>query len=115
MAIEEIDLSQPPNIIANSFSGMWAHGSHLGVEEKDTGKENCDCIVSVEFHRDVGKKLYVGFIQEINQVHYGETSLILLKCKWIRQSAIQRDDYGFVCANTRQILSKTDKSHVSSL
>ena len=64
---------------------MWAYGSHLRVEEKDTSKENCDCIVSVEFHHDTENKLYLGFIQEIIQVDYGETSPILLKCKWIKQ------------------------------
>jgi hypothetical protein len=36
---------------------MWAYGSHLRVEEKDKGKENCDCIVSVEFHHDTENKL----------------------------------------------------------
>jgi len=57
---------------------MWAYGSHLRVEEKDKGKANCDCIVSVEFHHDTKKNFYVGFIQEIIQVDYGETSPILL-------------------------------------
>ena len=60
---------------------MWAYGSHLRVEEKDKGRENCDCIVSVEFHHNTKKKLYLGFIQQIIQVDYGETSPILLKCK----------------------------------
>jgi hypothetical protein len=94
---------------------MWAYGSHLRVEEKDKGKENCDCIVSVEFHHDTEKKLYVGFIQEIIQVDYGDISPILLKCKWIKPSAIQRDQYGFVHVNTHQILSKNDESYVSPL
>ena len=49
---EEIDLSRPPHIWIYHFSGMWAYGSHFRVEERDTGKENCDCIVSVEFHHD---------------------------------------------------------------
>jgi hypothetical protein len=86
--IEEIELSQPPNISSTSFSGMWAYGIHLRVEEKDIGNENCDCIVSVEFHHDTEKKLYLGFIQEIIQVDYGETSPILLKFKWIKPSII---------------------------
>ena len=73
-----------------------AYGSHLRVEEKEKGKGNCDCIVSVEFHHDIQKKIYVGFIQEIIQVYYGETSPILLKCNWIKPSTIQGDDYGFV-------------------
>ena len=47
-----MDLSQPPHIYAYRFSGMWSYGSHLRVEEKDTGKENCDCVVSVEFHHE---------------------------------------------------------------
>ena len=41
---------------------MWAYGSHLRVEEKDTRKENCDFIVSVESHRETENKIYVGFI-----------------------------------------------------
>lgn len=94
---------------------MWAYGSHLRVEEKDKGKEICDCIVSVEFHHDIEKKLYVGFIQEIIQFDYGETNPILLKCKWIKPSAIQRDEYGFVHANARQVFSKTDEPYVSPL
>jgi hypothetical protein len=115
ITIEEIELSQPPHISATYFSGMWAYGSHLRVEEKDTGKENCDCIVNVEFHHDTEKKIYVGFIQKIIQVDYGETNPILLKCKWIKPSTIQRDQYGFVRANARQVLSKTDEPYVSPL
>ena len=80
ITIEEIELSWPPNIIVNSFSGMWAYGSHLRVEEKDIGKENCDYIVSVKFHHETEKKFYVGFIQEIIWLDYGENSPILLKC-----------------------------------
>ena len=103
--IDEIDLSRPPHIYSSRFSGMWAYGSHLRVEENDIGKENCDCVVSVEFHHDTEKNFYIGFIQEIIQVDYGETSSILLNCKWIKPSTIQHDEYGFLCANTRQILS----------
>ena len=60
---------------------MWAYVFHSRVEENDTGKENCDCVVSVEFHHDTKKKFYVGFIQEIIKVDYGETIPILLNCK----------------------------------
>ena len=56
ITIEKIDLSQTPHIHASRFNGMWAYGSHLRVEEKDIGKENCDC---VEFHHDTEKKFYV--------------------------------------------------------
>ena len=115
MTKEEIQLSQPPSIWAYSFSGMWAYGTHLRVEERDTRNANCDCIVSVEFHHNTEKNLYVGFIQEIIQVDYGETSPILLKCKWIKPSAIQHDEYGFVRANTRQILLKTNEPYVSPI
>ena len=115
LTIEEMNLSRPPHIYAYRFSGMWAYGSHLRVEEKDTGKVNCDCVVSAEFHHDTGKNFYVGFIQEIIKVDYGETSPILLNCKWIKPSAIQHDEYGFLRANTRQILSKTDEPYVSPL
>ena len=115
LTIKEIEISRPPNIIATSFSGMWAYGSHLRVEENDTRKENWDCIVSAEFHHVTEKKIYVGFIQEIIQVDCGETSPILLKCKWIKPYGIQSDDYGFVHANTCKILSNTDEPHVSPL
>ena len=104
LMIEEMDLSRPPHIYDYHFSGMWDYGSHLRVEDKDTGKEICDCVVSDEFHHDIENKFYVGFIQEIIQVDYGETSPILLSCKWIKPSAIQHDEYGFLCANTHQIL-----------
>ena len=110
-----MDLSRPPHIYAYHFSGMWAYGSHLRVEEKDIGKVNCYCVVSAEFHHDTGKNFYVEFIQEIIKVDYGETSPILLNCKWIKPSAIQHDEYGFLHANTRQILSKTDEPYVSPL
>ena len=46
LTIEEMYLSQTPHIYDYHFSGMWAYGSHLRVEEKDTGKINCDCVVS---------------------------------------------------------------------
>ena len=62
ITIEEIELSWPPNIIASLFNGMWAYGSHLRVEEKDRGKENCDCIVSSEFHHWI-----VGVISDAQQ------------------------------------------------
>ena len=62
---------------------MWAYNNHLKVEERDKGKANCDCTISVEFHHDAEKNFYVGFIQGTIQVDYGETSLILLKCEWI--------------------------------
>jgi len=113
ITLEEIELSRPPNIIASSFSGMWAYGSHLRVEEKDRGKENCDCIVSAEFHHGTEKKLYIGFIQDIIQVDYADTRPILLKCKWIKPSAVQRDEYGFVRINTRQFISRNDEPYVS--
>ena len=78
--MEESEISQLPHIWAMNFSGMWAYGSHLRVEEKDKGKGNCDCIVSVEFRHEIEKKFYVGFIQEIIQVYYGARgpNLILL-------------------------------------
>lgn len=83
--------------------------------KKGVGKANSDCIVSVEFHHNTEKNLYVGFIQEIIQVDYGETSPILLKCKWIKPSAIQCDECGFVRVNTCQILLKTNEPNVSPL
>ena len=46
ITIEEIDISQPPHIYASHFSGMWAYGSHLRLEGKDTRKANCDCVSS---------------------------------------------------------------------
>ena len=92
---------------------MWVYGSHLRVEEKDRGKENCDCIVSVEFHHDTGKKLYIGFIHDISQIDYADTRPILFKCKWIKPSAVHRDEYGFVRINTRQYLSRNDEPYVS--
>ena len=63
LTIEEMNLSRPPHIYAYRFSGMWAYGSHLRVEEKDAGNTNCDCVVSVEFHHDTERNFYVGFIQ----------------------------------------------------
>ena len=63
LMIEEVDLSRPPHIYAYHFSGMWAYASHLRVEENDTGKVNCDCVLSVEFHHDTEKNFYVGFIK----------------------------------------------------
>lgn len=98
-----------------SFSGMWAYGSHLRVEEKDKGNTNCDCVVGVEFLHENEKKFYVGFIQDIIQVDFGENSPTLLKCKWIRASVVQFDEYGFVCANTQQFLSEIDEPYVSPL
>ena len=38
-----------------------------------------------------------------------------MKCKWIKPYGIQSDDYGFLCANTRQILSNIDEPYVSPL
>jgi transcription termination factor Rho len=98
-----------------NFSGMWAYGSHLRVEEKDKGKENCDCVVSTKFLHETKKKFYVGFIQEIIQVNYGENSPVFLKCKWFKPSTVENDEYGFVHANTRQFLSNMDESYVSPL
>ena len=94
---------------------MWAYGSHLRVEENDTGKVNCHFVVSVEFHHNTKNKFYFGFIQEIITVYYGETIPILLNCKWIKPPAIQHDEYGFLHANTHQILSNTDEPYVSPL
>ena len=97
------------------FSGMWAYVNRLRLEEKDKGKEKCDCVVSAEFIHETEKKFYVGFIQEIIQVDYGENSPILLKCKWVKPSAVQLDEYGFVRTNIRQFLSKTVDPYVSPL
>ena len=47
ITVDESELSQFPHISAIQFSGMWAYGSHLRVEEKDKGKGNCDYVVSV--------------------------------------------------------------------
>jgi hypothetical protein len=44
---------------------MWAYGSHLRVEEKNKGRENCDCNVNLEFHHQTKMEFYVGFILEI--------------------------------------------------
>ena len=74
------------------------------MEEKDKGKIICDCVVSAEFLHEIEKKFYVGFIQEIIQVDFGENSPILLKCKWIQPSAIQIDEYGFIRVSTGQFL-----------
>ena len=115
ITVEESELSQFPHVWAMQFSGMWAYGSHLRVEEKDKGKGNCDCVVSAEFLHETEKKFYVGFIQKIIQVDYGENSPILLKCKWVKPSVVQLDEYGFVRANLRQFLSETDEPYVFPL
>lgn len=86
--IEETKLSKSPHIWAMQFGGMWAYDSHLRVEEKDKGKINCDCVVYAEFFLDTGNKFYVGIIQEIIQMDFGENSPILLKFKWIRPSVV---------------------------
>ena len=112
---KESELSQSPHLWAMRFSGMWAYGSHLRVEEKDKGKTNCDCVVGAEFLHEIEKKFYVGFIQEIIQVDFGENSPILLKCKWIRPFVVQFAGYGFVRVNTRQFLSEMDEPYVSPI
>ena len=71
------------------------------MEDNDKGKQNCDCVVSVKFHHETEKKFYVGFIQEIIQVDFGEHSPILLNCKWIKQTSVQHDEYVFLRANIR--------------
>lgn len=74
------------------FQWDAGYGTHARVEERDTGKENCDCIVGVQFNHKTEKSLYVGFIQEIIHVDYGENRPILLKSKWIKPSTIQCDE-----------------------
>ena len=63
------------------------------MEKNGKGKANCDYIVSAEFYHKTKNKLYVGFIEEIIQVDYGENSSILLKCKWTKPSIVQCDEY----------------------
>jgi hypothetical protein len=115
ITVQESELSQLPHIWDMKFSGMWAYGIHLRVEEKDKGKANCDCVVSVEFLHETENKFYVGFIQEIIQVDYRENSPVFLKCNWVKPSTIEHGEYGFVCANTCQFLSNMDESYISPL
>ena len=105
-------LLMPPSRNAKSYKSMYAYGNHIRVRSVESNMNTCDSGVAATFlqayrtssnFRNVQTTNleYIGWVEEIIGVDYGEFELIVLYCTWVRANlrgvgaTMKRDDYGF--------------------
>lgn len=102
---------------------MWAYGCHHRVERIDVKRRTYDCGVMASFHQESrssardqnpisGELEYVGTIQEIYEVRFGENgSYFLFDVKWFRinyrgsNATVKKDVSGFFAIDSTKTLS----------
>ena len=105
-------LLMPPSRNAKSYKSMYAYGNHIRVQSIEANMNTCDSGVAATFSQACRASSssrnvrtadleYIGWVEEIIGVDYGEFELIVLYCTWMRANlrgvgaTMKRDDYGF--------------------
>jgi hypothetical protein len=92
---EIIQLSIPPTLKATAYRSMFAYGNHIRVRSAETHLVTMDsgvaavfgttCRSSVNDKNPVNVDVeYVGYVEEILELNYGTTCVIVLLCHWVR-------------------------------
>lgn len=120
-------LLMPPSRNAKSYKSMYAYGNHLRVRSVESNMNTCDSGVAATFlqacrasnnDRNVrtANLEYIGWVEEIIGVDYGEFELIVLYCTWVRANlrgagaTMKRDDYGFTLIKFDRVIPYSAES-----
>jgi hypothetical protein len=114
-------LLMPPSRNTKSYKSMYAYGNHIRVRSVESNMNTCDSGVAATFmqachasnnSRNIWTKNleYIGWVEEIIGIDYGEFELIVLYCTWVRANiqgvgaTMKRDDYGFTLIKFDRII-----------
>jgi hypothetical protein len=118
---EVVQLSIPPSMKATAYRSTYAYGNHIRVKSAETNLVTMDSgfatIFGTTCHSNVNDKNpieaeveYVGYVEEILELKYGTTCVIVLLCNWVRVNhrgvgaTMKRDEYGFTLVNFNHML-----------
>ena len=124
---EVIQLSIPPTMKATAYRSMYAYGNHIRVKSAETNLVTMDsgvaavfgttCRSSVNDRNPIEAEVeYVGYVEEILELNYGTTCVIVLLCNWVRANhrgagaTMKRDEYGFTLVNFNHMLPISEDS-----
>jgi hypothetical protein len=125
---EIIQLSIPPTLKATSYRSIFAYGNHIRVRSAktqhlvtmDSGVAavfGTTCRSSVNNKNPVNVDVeYVEYVEEILELNYGTTCVIVLLCHWVRANyrgagaIMKRDEYGFSLVNFNHMLPISEDS-----
>ena len=101
------DLSRPPSLIATAYRSMKAYGMHIRCRSVEASRTTMDSGVHATFTDDAGEETeeYVGWIEEILELEYRSTCVVVLLCSWVKAKmggaspTMKRDQHGFQSMN----------------
>ena len=111
----------PPLRDAKSYWSMCTYGNHFCIRAAEMDLTTCDSGVAATFSqsccasiRDRNMKIadleYIGWIDEILGIDYGNFKIILLYCTWVQVTTIgakatmKQDEYGFTLLKVDRII-----------
>jgi hypothetical protein len=120
-------MSMPPTLEAKTYRAMYAFGNHLCVSsgEKHLITRNSsivamfeqECVLRPNYQQPILVKLeYVGWIEEILELHYGVFNIIVFFCNWVKanftwnSATIKRNKYSFTFDNFNSLIPIFDQS-----
>jgi hypothetical protein len=88
-------LNIPPTIKAIAYRSTYAYGNHIRVKSVETNLLSMDSRVAAVFGTTCRSNVndrnpieadveYVGYVEEILELNYGTTCVIVLLCNWVR-------------------------------
>jgi hypothetical protein len=116
----------PPSAVAKSYRSMYAYGNHIQVRAAESDLTTCDSGVAATFSQSCRASTsdqnqtranleYIGWVDEIIAVDYGQFELLVLYCMWVHANktrvwaTMKQDEYGFIVINSdRTIPLSTD-------
>jgi hypothetical protein len=118
---EVIQLSIPPTMKATAYRSTYAYGNHIRVKSVETNLVTMDsgvatifgtpCRSNVNDRNSIEAEVEsVGYVEEILELNYGTTCVIVLLCNWVRANhrgagaTMKRDEYGFTLVNFNHML-----------
>jgi hypothetical protein len=107
----------PPSAVAKSYCSMYAYGNHIRVRAAESDLTTCDSGVATTFSQSCRASTsdrnqtkanleYIGWIDEIIAVDYGQFELLVLYYTWVHankagaQATMKQDEYGFTLINS---------------
>jgi hypothetical protein len=124
---EIIQLSIPPTLKATTYRSIFAYGNHIHVKSAETHLVTMDSRVAAVFRTTCRSSVndknpvnvdveYVGYVEEIMELNYGTTCVIVLLCHWVRANyrgvgaTMECDEYGFTLVNFNHMLPISEDS-----
>ena len=102
----------PPSRNAKGYRSMYAYGNHIRVRGAEVDLSTCDSGVAATFlqscrssssdrNMKTSNLEYVGWVEEIISVDYGNFEVVVLYCTWAQanrsgaRATMKCDEYGF--------------------